>query len=174
METILDVHATTPAIALLNKPQGRISEPLDCSPPPLDLSCTRRKRRSPSPEGASYHTISKREQQVPEAPTSTMYFHSPESRAESESSETSVSSDPMREYPPYSFNGITGPKMVRPFKAYQKGPLPIALGVASPEDILTKDSSEAYAEYRSRFLSQVSCENRQGCTVRCRRDVIAT
>lgn len=46
-------------------------------------------------------------------------------------------------------------KLPRPFKAYPKDPLTVAVSVATAETILGQDSSEAYAEFRKRMLSQV-------------------
>lgn len=156
METIIDVESTTPAILPLIKRKKIIEQHLDTSPP-LDLR-VRRKPRSPSPEVTYYHQPVKREPQVPEAPSSTMCFStSPESRADSESSETSISSDPMREFVnPFSFPPLTAPKITRPFKAYPKVPLTMAMGVATAEAIMGKDSAEAYTQFRERLLSQVS------------------
>lgn len=151
METVVDLPQ---GIALLNKRQGGMAEPLDCSTPALDL-CVRRRPRSPTPEGAFYHQTTTSAPQVQETPSSTMYFSSPGSHADSESSETSISSDPMRDFTPYTFTGVNRPKVTRPFKAYPKDPLSLAVGVATAEAILGKDSAEAYAEFRKRMLSQV-------------------
>ncbi|GJQ77469.1 putative basic region leucin zipper [Trypoxylus dichotomus] len=46
-------------------------------------------------------------------------------------------------------------KLPRPFKAYPKDPLSVAVSVATAETIIGQDSSEAYAEFRKRMLSQV-------------------
>ncbi|KAK9727407.1 Basic region leucine zipper [Popillia japonica] len=45
-------------------------------------------------------------------------------------------------------------KLPRPFKAYPKDPLSVAVSVATADTILGQDSGEAYAEFRKRMLSQ--------------------
>ncbi|XP_018329866.1 cell death specification protein 2-like [Agrilus planipennis] len=150
---------------------GGMAEPLDCSTPALDLCVRRRRSPSPIPEGAV--TVKTENHHYAEAPSSTVSYGSPNSRASSDVSDLSISSDPLRDLPHYpvmthlpiisplpstplnNSNGHSKPKITRPFKAYPKDPLTLAVGVATTETILGKDSAEAYAEFRQKMLAQV-------------------
>ncbi|XP_023026069.1 giant isoform X1 [Leptinotarsa decemlineata] len=57
-------------------------------------------------------------------------------------------------------NSPLGAKCSRPFKTYPNNPMAVAMASPGLENILGKESAEAYAEFRSRMLSQVqSCHN---------------
>lgn len=117
-----------------------LPQPMDYCSPVLDL-CVRRRPRTPSPEGAHYPQVLKRDHPCPELPSSTIL-----SSPGSDTSETDST---------HSQNPSARPKATRPFKAYPKDPLSLAAGAATAEAVLGGDSTEAYAEFRRRMLSQV-------------------
>lgn len=131
-----------PLILPMNPTRDRQPETHD--PPVLDL-CTRKRPLTPE------YLIDP--QQIEPPPCAV----SPQSEF-SDSSEVS-STD-------INSNCTSKLKTVRPFKAYPKDPLSIAL-IGSTTDILNKDSSEAYIEFRNRMLSQV--QNNQGTNKNMRR-----
>lgn len=100
-------------------------------PPVLDL-CTRKRPLTPE-----YYINSKPIETPPCAISPQSQFSD-----SSEVSSTDINSN------------CTRLKTVRPFKAYPKDPLSLAL-IGTTTDILNKDSSEAYVEFRNRMLSQV-------------------
>lgn len=119
---------------------GLTQQPMDYYAPVLDL-CIRRRPRTPSPEGAHYHPVLKREHLDPELPSSTILS--------SPGSDTSETDSIHSQNPSAKF------KSTRPFKAYPKDPLSLTVGVATTEAVLGNDSTEAYEEFRKRMLSQV-------------------
>ncbi|GJQ77473.1 putative basic region leucin zipper [Trypoxylus dichotomus] len=143
---------------------GGLAEPLDCSTPALDL-CIRR-RRSPSPEEARMKN--RTESLCLEPSSSSICFSSPGSQADSEYSDTPFNTDL-----PYSFSTtqmVPKSKLPRPFKAYPKDPLNIAIGVVSTETLLLgQNSADAYNEFRRKMLSQVHSQN-QGTNKNMRRN----
>lgn len=138
--------AATPEVYF--PPRG-LTEPLDCSTPALDLCIRKQPQRTPSPEGACYphhqNDHQKHSYPAPETPSSTIML-SPGSDASSVASLRSESSLPA---------AYLKVKATRPFKAYPKDPLSLAVGVAAAETILDRDYAEAYAEFRKRMLASV-------------------
>ncbi|KAJ8919603.1 hypothetical protein NQ315_002225 [Exocentrus adspersus] len=100
-------------------------------PPVLDL-CIRNKHHSPT----SYTTL--KEIETPLCPVSP----SSQFSDSSELSCTDINSN------------TTKLKTVRPFKAYPKDPLSISL-IGAAHDLLNKDSSAAYMEFRQKMLAEV-------------------
>lgn len=141
---------------------GGLAEPLDCSTPALDL-CVRRKKRSPSPEGAQM----KIEPVYIEPPSSSVCFSSPGSQADSEHSDISFNAE--LPYPVSMTQIPSKARLPRPFKAYPKDPLSIAIGVVSTETLIGQNSTEAYGEFRRRMLSQVQSQH-QGTNKNMRRN----
>ncbi|XP_023313099.1 protein giant-like [Anoplophora glabripennis] len=118
-------------------------QPENRDPPVLDL-CTRKRPLTPE-----YYIDPKRIKTPPCAVSPQSVFSD-----SSEVSSTDINSN------------CTKLKSVRPFKAYPKDPLSMAL-IGTTTDILNKDSSEAYIEFRNRMMSQV--QNAQGTNKNMRR-----
>lgn len=141
---------------------GELAEPLDCSAPALDL-CIRGRKKSPTPEGAQM----KNEPRCLEPPSSSVCFSSPGSQTDSEYSDNTFNTEI-----PHSISStqiLSKTKLPRPFKAYPKDPLSIAIGVVSTETLLGPNSAEAYNEFRRQMLSQVQSQH-QGTNKNMRRN----
>ncbi|XP_017772084.1 PREDICTED: protein giant-like [Nicrophorus vespilloides] len=142
--------------------------PMDYSSPVLDLTV---RKRSRTPEMPSYQTSSP--QHITEShqsksfcdpPTTVMSSPSPTSQSGSESSEISVSD----QYNQYMQNAPK--KIIRPFKAYPKDPLAVAIPTVAAEIILGHDSDEnSYANFRQKMLSKVQNQN-MGTNIKMRRN----
>lgn len=139
MNTVRPSSVTTFLPLILPVPPNHESH----DPPVLDL-CTRKRPLTPA-----YLIDPKRIETPPCAVSPQSEFSD-----SSEVSSTDINSN------------CTRPKTMRPFKAYPKDPLSIAL-IGSTTDILNKDSSEAYIEFRNRMMSQV--QNNQGTNKNMRR-----
>ncbi|KAI4464132.1 thyrotroph embryonic factor related [Holotrichia oblita] len=121
--------AFTPSPFIIMR-HGGLAEPLDCSTPALDL-CVRPKRRTPTPE--EVYMKNRTESLCLEPPSSSVCFSSPGSQDSSEYSESSLNAESSQLI---STTHIPKTKLPRPFKAYPKDPLSIAIGVVSTETLL--------------------------------------
>ncbi|KAI4464125.1 thyrotroph embryonic factor related [Holotrichia oblita] len=154
--------AFTPSPFIIMR-HGGLAEPLDCSTPALDL-CVRPKRRTPTPE--EVYMKNRTESLCLEPPSSSVCFSSPGSQDSSEYSESSLNAESSQLI---STTHIPKTKLPRPFKAYPKDPLSIAIGVVSTETLLGQNSADAYGEFRKKMLSQVQSQH-QGTNKNMRRN----
>ncbi|KAF5277634.1 hypothetical protein FQA39_LY06127 [Lamprigera yunnana] len=139
----------------IKKDEPRFPQPSDCSNSILDL-CTRRAPRLPSPIISDTNLKLKNPLAYTEMPNAVAV-----SSPGSEVSDLSTSSDPYRDVHVKHLQTYvtTKVKIPRPFKAYPKDPLTLT---GADECILSKESTEAYSEFRKKMMAQVHAS--QGIT----------